>query len=317
VKSEFAWQPVTPRGVACFAGASAGRLLAVQLVVALAAAAAVVWFVSQAWFPVVTEAIRRLPPQGSLRAGMLDWPANSPMILAEGHFLAFAVDLEHKDQTRSLAHLDVVLGRSSVKIYSLPGYLEAGYPLTGGTPLNQPELDPWWGAWAPPILAVVALGVTFGLLLTWWGLAALYAPLVWLGGFLANRDLSLAGSWRLAGAALMPGALFFTLAIVAYGLRMFDLLKLGLACVVHIVISWAYLALAPSCLPAPSGPATPAPAGNPFARPDESFAAARKSSTPRNPFAPPSRQTEAEPTPAKPGAGTGPGPSAARGETKP
>jgi len=66
-KPPFAWQPITPRGVAAFARASWGRVLLVQFLCALAAATAVVWFLETAWFPAVTEAIRQLPPPGCPR----------------------------------------------------------------------------------------------------------------------------------------------------------------------------------------------------------------------------------------------------------
>ena len=44
-RATVAWEPFTPRGVAAFAGAGLGRLWLVQFVVAMLAAAAVVWFV--------------------------------------------------------------------------------------------------------------------------------------------------------------------------------------------------------------------------------------------------------------------------------
>jgi len=63
--------------------------------------------------------------------------------------------------------------------------------------------------------------------------------------FFANRDLSLGGSWRLAGAAHMPGALFLTTAIFFYGLGALDPVRLIVAVGLHVVISWIYLLLAP------------------------------------------------------------------------
>ncbi len=62
-----AWQPLTPRGVAAFARASGGRLLLVQLLLASLAAAVVVWFLQEAWFPVIHQAIGQLPGQGERR----------------------------------------------------------------------------------------------------------------------------------------------------------------------------------------------------------------------------------------------------------
>ena len=77
-KVQIAWQPLTARGVAAFARASLGRLLLVQLIVALLAAGTVVWFLQGCWFPTIGEAIRALPAQGELRAGKLDWKGTSP-----------------------------------------------------------------------------------------------------------------------------------------------------------------------------------------------------------------------------------------------
>src|SRR5215469_7908147 len=87
-----AWQPITPRGVSAFAYASWGRLVLVQFVFALLAAVAVVWFLRTACFPTIHRAIQKLPDQGEIKSGRLNWYNNSPMPLAEGHFLEFNVD---------------------------------------------------------------------------------------------------------------------------------------------------------------------------------------------------------------------------------
>ena len=83
-KAQFAWQPLTVRGVAAFASATLGRLLLVQFIVALLAAGTVVWFLQRAWFPTIGEAIRQLPPQGEIRSGRLDWPGPSPVASGGG-----------------------------------------------------------------------------------------------------------------------------------------------------------------------------------------------------------------------------------------
>ena len=119
----FAWQPLTMRGVAAFAHASLGRLLLVQLIVALLAAGSVVWFLHQVWFPTVGEAIRQLPPQGELRSGRLDWRGATPSRLAEGRFLAFVVDLDHTGTARGPAHVQVEFGRADCKVLCLLGSL--------------------------------------------------------------------------------------------------------------------------------------------------------------------------------------------------
>lgn len=248
-KAQFAWQPLTVRGVAAFAPATMGRLLLVQFIFALLAAGTVVWFVQRAWFPTIAKAIRALPPEGEIRSGRLDWPGPSPVRLAEGRFLALVVDLDHSGEARSPAHVQVEFGREDFKVYSLFGYVKRAYRRNQTVAFNRTDLGPWWGAWAPPILAMVAGLVVVGLMLSWAGLATVYCLPVWLIAFFADRDCSLGGSWRLAAAALMPGALLMCAAILTYGWGALDLVRLVVAGAVHLVIGWVYLVASPLCLP--------------------------------------------------------------------
>ena len=228
-KPHFGWQPLTRRGVAAFAPGSVGRLLLVQFIVALLAAGAVVWFLQAAWFSAISEAITHLPAQGQIRSGTLDWAGESAVKLAENHFLALAVDPAHTGAVRSPAHLQAEFGRRDVEVIWLGGYLSIPYQRDWLLMFNRTELEPWWGAWAPPLLALAAALTISGLMLAWSVLASLYCLPAWLAGFMANRQLTLGGSWRLAGAALMPGALLMTAAILTYGLGALDPLQLAIA----------------------------------------------------------------------------------------
>ena len=55
--SPFAWEPLTPHGVAAFARATLGRLLLVQSIIALLVAASVAWFLYDNCFLVINSAI--------------------------------------------------------------------------------------------------------------------------------------------------------------------------------------------------------------------------------------------------------------------
>jgi len=279
---QSAWQPLTPRGVAAFAGASGGRLLLVQAVCAGVLAAAVTWCIQAAWFPTLAQAVQNLPEQGEIRQGQLDWPAAAPQWLAQGRFLAVAVDPEHSGVLRGPADVQVELGRRSVRLVSLLGYVDLEYPPLGQVALTRAEAVPWWGAWSPAILAG-CFSVTFaGLLAGWTLLATLYGLPVWLLGFFANRELTLVGSWRLAGAALLPGALLVALAVWLYGAGVLDLLRLLAVAAFHVVVGWIYLCASPLQLPRVGGMVSPR--GNPFASAgDPRQAAARP--PPDNPFA--------------------------------
>ncbi len=248
-KPECAWQPLTLRGVAAFADSPLRRLLLVQFIVALVAAACVVWFLHRAWFPIIGEAIRQLPSQGELRSGRLDWQGPTPTRLAEGRFLAIVVDLDHAGEARSPAHVQVEFGRTDCKVYSLFGYARVAYPRGWTVAFNRGELGPWWGAWAPEILAIAAGLVVASLMVIWACLATVCFLPVWLVGFFANRALSLRGSWYLTGAALMPGALLMCAAILLYGWGALDIVRLTVAAALHLVMGWVYMCVSPLRLP--------------------------------------------------------------------
>lgn len=260
-----AWEPLTPRGVAAFARATNARLWLVQFLVALFVAATVVWFLYDAWFPTVRAAILQLPDEGEIRAGQLDWHGDSPRLLAEGTFLAFSVDLAHSGKIRSPAHVQVELGKQEFFVHSLFGYLEINYPARWIVAINREELGPWWGAWQPPLLGLAALGVVAGLMITWFVLATVYAPSVWVLVFFANRDLNLVACWRLAGAALMPGAVLMAAGVLGYDFGVVDLVGLGFITAGHFVLGWIFLFIGPLFLPRPSSVANPG--ANPFATP--------------------------------------------------
>lgn len=258
---KFAWEPLTPRGVAAFARASFERLFVVQSIFALLATAALVWCVSESFFPVAQSAVDELPVMGSIHGGRLDWREDSPVILAEGRRLSIGVDLNHGGELRSPADFQLELGRDSLVIISLFGEAEVAYPPGYVIAANRADARPAWGAWAPNFLGLAAIAVFFGLLLTWAALATAYCVPVWLVCFFANRDLSLRASWKLAGAALMPGAALVALGIALYGFGAFDLVQLLFAFGMHLVVGWVYLFVSPMFLHR----AVPAEKKNPFA----------------------------------------------------
>jgi hypothetical protein len=203
-----------------------------------------------------------MPEQGQIRGERLEWPGESPTSLAENRFLALTVDLKHAGKARSAAHLQAEFGENSAKVFSLFGYFEKRYSRKWRIAFNRQELQPWWGAWTPALLALTAMGVVVALMLSWSVLSLLYGPVAWLIAFFADRELSFRGSLRLAGAALMPGALVFTAAIVSYGLGLIDLVGLLIMAAAHVLAGWIYVCVSPWFLP-PSAEAKPLK-DNPF-----------------------------------------------------
>jgi hypothetical protein len=264
-KPPFAWQPLTFAGIAAFATARAGRLYLVKLIFALIVAGTTVWFVAGTWFPVVQKAVEALPDTGEFQAGQLVWPGVSPAPLAESPFLAISVDLDHSGHARSPADIYLEFGRTDLRVYSLFGFVPVPYPGSWSTGFNREVLKPWWGAWAPAILAILALVMMVTLLTSWAMLATLCAPLVWLLAFFANRALTLRGSWRLAGAALLPGALFVCATVVLYQLRALDVILVLLLFGAHFLVGWVYAVM--GTLSLPLLPEVAALRSNPFTRP--------------------------------------------------
>lgn len=240
-----AWQPLTPRGVAAFARAPLRWLLLAQFIFALLAASAVVWFLRTAWFPTMRQAIAQLPENGQIRSGRLNWTNASPQLLAEGHFLAFVVDTNHTGAVRSPAQIQVEFGRDDIFFYSLDSRYPAkwAYPKEWSLGFNRAEAEPWWGAWRPPLLWLAFGGTLLWCMASWASLATIYFLPAWLGGFFSNRDLSLAGSWKLAGAALMPGAVVMIAGIVFYGFGVLDLVGFAAITASHVLAGWIYLLL--------------------------------------------------------------------------
>jgi hypothetical protein len=244
-----AWQPLTFRGVAAFAAASFGRVITVHVVAALVMAGTATWFVTQAWTPVLNEAVEQLPDSGEVRNGELLWTATTPQRLAENRFLAVAVDAADSGQVNRIADAQLEIGRRAVRIAWLGGRLEVNYTPGYRIKLDRAAVVPFWGAWQPFLLAGLASSVVIVLPVLWWLLAAVYTVPAWLLALAWQRELGGGGAWRLAGAAHVPGAAVVGLALLLYGTQFIDLIRAGLLFLVHVPVSWLYLVMAIRRLP--------------------------------------------------------------------
>jgi len=242
------WQPITFGGVASFARASFGRLLIVQFIVALLVAGSTTCFLAAAWFPVVEKAITRLPEKGAIRRGELDWTGPSPCPLAEATFLSIVVDVANSQPTGQSADVQLELRQSGFKIRSLLGTLTLPYPKDRTIALNRAEVESRWGAWRPFLLASIGVGSVISVMTIWLVLATCYSLPLRLLTFYSDREISWLGCWRMAGAAQMPGALLISGAILLYGFNRLNLIGLLVAWLLHVVIAWIYLGIAPTRL---------------------------------------------------------------------
>jgi hypothetical protein len=257
-----AWLPLTPRGVAAFARAPLSRLLLVQSGMAVFVAAVGVAFVSRNWSPVVREAVHSLPAGAAIRSQVLQWPTNTPVRLAENRLLALAVDAGLAGGRSRVADLEITLGSNQIRAASLLGSASWPYPRGYRVSLAPMDAIPWWEAWETPLLALLGLGVIVFLLAVWTALATLYCPAVWAMALYSNRRVGLGGSWKLSGAALMPGASVVVVGLVCYGWLGMDLIRLGLVGLLHLIAGWVFLVVSPLFLP--KDPQVKPVSGNPF-----------------------------------------------------
>jgi hypothetical protein len=258
----IAWQPMTPAGVAKFARASIANLYLVQLAVGALLTASLFWFLYAVWFPGIREAIHELPETGVVSNAVLEWTNETPRILLENRFLGFAVNPNAEAVTLA-SDVKVEFREDHLTICSVLGCLKRSYPPHYLIELNRPEAEPWWGAWQPIILGIVTIATPLFLLLLWAILAAIYCPIASLIAFYADRDLTWSGSWRLASAALMPGAVLLALAIVGYGSKTIDFLRFLIFASLHLSLGWFYVIISVFLLPRLSE-ASPARRRNPF-----------------------------------------------------
>lgn len=244
-----AWQPFTPRGIAAFALATLTRLVLAQLAIASLVAITVVWFLSIAWFPVVTEAIQNLPATGEVRGGALHFIGTSPVRLAENRRLAFVVDVERTGAAGHVADIEIIFEQRHVALCGALGCWREPYAAAYAMSFNRPELEPAWGAWRGPALGLAALATLLTLFALWWIVALLYVPLVKLISFYGDRTVTWRGAWRLSAAALLPGALLVALGLLLYGFGVLDLPRFALLYALHLVAGLLFVISSAMFLP--------------------------------------------------------------------
>lgn len=274
--------PFTPRGLAALAQARPGRLLVVQCLMALALALVVLWFLASVYFPVVQQAINALPEVGFIRAQQLQLPAPFHEPLAMNHHLGIVVDPTQAAVATVASDLVLEFHRHDFVVCSLAGCAAWYYPAGSYIEFNKPALVPRWEAWKPHLLWMSAAAVFAAALTVWTLLAVLYMPGVKLLVFFRDRRADWSTCGRLAGAALMPGALVLMMALVFYGLEWIDLLKLGVFFALHFLVGWVYCVIAVGRLP---GASSAGAGANPFTS---------QTSTPavvESPIAPPSERS--------------------------
>jgi len=184
-----------------FARASFERLFIVQAVFALCASLSVVWPCPTA-FSRPWSHHRESPRHGQHPRGQLDWRDDSPLLLAEGSILAISVGLGTRRViafTRRIFQFEFLVVIPSCVLALWRGGMD--YPHDYTIAANVGDAPAGRGAWAPDVLALVAIGTFIGLLAIWGLMATIYClPCGWFV-FLPPRPEPVlpVGGWRQRG----------------------------------------------------------------------------------------------------------------------
>ena len=247
------WLPFTLRGCATLACGPWWRLFLVELTVAFFVAACCVWFVNKHWCPIIDQAIAELPHDtGTIRKGRLHWPSTAPLELTpldDRPYLRFIVDPKNSIDHGRMTDLQLELREHHVAVSSVLGFWKIRYPTGLSLSMDREKLGPWWGARRPFMLLGLGAAVMLCLLLAWATLALLGAWPVRMVAFFADREGGMGNYLQLATAVLMPGAVFFGMGVLCYGLGLLPLLGLLAVWVLHLVVGCGYLFFAPFFLP--------------------------------------------------------------------
>lgn len=271
MENEALGTPLTFRGVASFADASLTWLGSFQFLVALLTGISVLTLFELAWRPSVETAMESLSGTNRIHAGLLEWNGPAPVRLGTGSFLSFVVDPRDERAAGRPTDVEIILGEESARVRSLPGQITIPYPKTVSIDLNPTAVRPWWGAWHLFLLVGLSAGAVLLVAIAWALLAAVYAPFLLVFCFYTDRRLTPAGAWKLAAAALLPGALCLDASILAYAFGYLGMLQLLVICMLHLAIGWMFVLGGVFRRPRIGRPPRPdkvfsTPPGNPFAR---------------------------------------------------
>ena len=240
-----AGQPITFGGVAAFAETSWRRLFIIQAIVALAGTAAMGLFLFGTLLPALDKAVTNLPENAYILRGELAWPDLDSVLLVDDHALAILVSPTGTHELGRATDIRVELRAKEFRYYSMFGYVVQPYPVNTKISLSRTEAEPWWGARRPFFIGGILVGTALGLWVTWMVLGTVYSLYAKFLAFWGNRKLSWSGAVKLSAAALLTPALVYSAAIAGYGLGLLPLEALLGAFLLHVVLGWIYVSIAP------------------------------------------------------------------------
>lgn len=252
-----AWHPFTGHGVAAFAFTGFFRLFSFQMTAALGIAGVVVWALHQTWFPVIHRALPQLPEAAAISSGSLSWPGYQPQRLAQNPWLDIVVSPNPNLLSPALgqtADLQLEFLPTRFRIDGVLGQFSRPYPPIAQIDLGRLSAIAAWEAWRLTTSVFIGCSVALGLPLAWWFLSSIYCIPSWILARSLSRPVGIAAVWRMAGAALLVGALLSTASIAAYAIGMVRLPGFLLSQILHIPVGLIWLGWGILRLPSGSRP---------------------------------------------------------------
>jgi hypothetical protein len=198
---------------------------------------------------VVGDAIASVQNEGVITNSRWITTNDVPRVLAGNRHFEITLDAHGQRGLGSTADVSATLTIPALRIcgvlgcYAMP--YEPGYTFL----LNQHALAAAWDAWRKPVASVFGIILFLALFASWWIVALLATPIIKLIVFFTDRQLTWGGSWRMANAALLLGALLVSVGVFLYGVEAIDVFRLALFYVLHLVCDVVMIVLSPFFLP--------------------------------------------------------------------
>lgn len=241
--------PLTPRGIATYATADRIFFTFTLALFAIICSVAVCIMMKRCLIQPINAAVERLPQQGCIANGRLEWFTNETTILIETRSLSIHVNPTDEEPIADGADLQIVFAKDKLLLRSLLGWLAIPYPKMFYFPLNLKELWTSWGAYKNSIIPAVFVISVFSLLLVWWMLAWIYSIPVSLIANILKRKVDAVGVFRISVMSQMLAAGIMAAGIVFYAYARIDLTTLCIIFAIHLPFAWIYLAITPFFLP--------------------------------------------------------------------
>jgi len=161
--------------------------------------------------------------------------------LASGSYLTFILAADDRADWAASSGLRFEFHKRNLQVCSVFGCAVVDYPKDWKVEFQSPGIGAMVGGLGTDPAWNHSGRSRAGLLIGWALRASVFFWVVRLIAFFNDRDLKLAGSWRLAAATAMPGALLLTAGILLYGLGALDLIHLLILAVLRLVLGSVYL----------------------------------------------------------------------------